>query len=40
MGDRSAFNEKYLQTKVNRSGHLAESDGWAGAETLLPHAQA
>ncbi|WP_145324731.1 GTP cyclohydrolase II [Paenibacillus xylanexedens] len=39
-GDRSAFNEKYLQTKVNRSGHLAESDGWAGAETLLPHAQA
>jgi len=39
-GDRSAYNEKYLQTKVNRSGHLSESDVWDVAGSSLPHAQA
>jgi GTP cyclohydrolase II len=26
-GNVSEFNEKYLQTKINRSGHLAASGG-------------
>ena len=41
-GDRSAYNEKYLQTKVKRSGHLADIEGWVDAETdaRIPHAQA